>query len=85
MAKKRRFEVDWEEIEKEEQKLEEPIKGGYYNDPRFYKVKLDADGRFLATIRFLPPAKGEGVARVPYISHFFKRLMVFILNYALKQ
>lgn len=76
MAKSKRFEFDWSEVEAEEQKLETP-KSNSYDDPRFYKIKVNEEGKFFATIRFLPPAEGEVVAKIPYNSHFFKRNGVY--------
>ena len=73
MAKKQNFNFDWDKVEEDQESLDNTKGGGSgQDDPRFYKVKTDNDGKFLATIRFLPPSAGEAVARVPYTSHYFK-------------
>ena len=72
MGKKGEFNFNWDDIEEKQGKLDDvKSSGGANDDPRFYKVKTDSEGRFLATVRFLPPPQGESVARVPYYSHYF--------------
>ena len=52
-------------------KIDNP-QGKKYDDDRFWKPVRGSDGNGSATIRFLPPSKGEDVAFVHYYSYSFK-------------
>jgi len=75
MASEGRFKYDWAEIEANQKVVDNPHGKGssIEDDARFYKIKTNDEGKFIATIRFLPPSQTnkDVVTRIPLFNHWF--------------